>query len=259
MILKLVVFSICTQAAIGTIVLVMIAENKSKENNFDAAMIMSAILSAIGFSAFLLYLGTPTFVFNALSQISHSWLSREILFTGTFIGLAIINVVTLYVNPQVKRFGWAASVIGVINIVVMVNVCRNTSVTTWKSMAVYADFFATSIILGIVALFVTSFVRLGSQRQVYSVIGLLAVAIQTATSIYYGISFNSEPDSMVLMTQCLLLIGGALLFLPQIKNWAKNSKLSRLSNYISIASLIAGLVVNRYLFYAFFMAAKGLS
>ncbi len=259
MIVKLVAFSLFTQAAIGTMVLAVIADHGKQESNFKAAMMASAVLSIIGFLAFLSYLGTPAFIFNALSQIGHSWLSREVLFSALFIGLAIVNGVAIWVNPAIKRFSRLAGVAGILNIFIMVNVCRNTSVPAWQSLMVYLDFFAATIILGIIVLAALEGKKPGpGQNGVYGVIGLAGVGIQAVTLYFYSMNFAFENNMLFLSKFILLIAGGVFLFVPLMRNRANSTTIGIIAKYLGIAALTGALVVSRSLFYALSMLEKGL-
>ncbi|SHN75842.1 dimethyl sulfoxide reductase anchor subunit family protein [Desulfitobacterium chlororespirans] len=258
---KLVIFSIGLQAAIGIMIAMMATVKMNGSNEYKQASVASALLGMIGFLAFAFYLGRPAFIFNAISQFSHSWLSRVLVFSLLFIGLAIIHAVVQYVNPSIKRFGWTAGVVGLIDVISMANVYMSTSRPGWQSIVPLIDFLAVTIILG-VAFFLTiqsSGLAIKSQKM-YGLIGLSsAVILGVVTFLNYN-SFDTPNTVLLLGIHLLLFLTGAvLLFIPSLKPTKEQTGSGRMSMvYIGTAALGGGLMVSRYLFYAVLITGSGL-
>lgn len=257
--IKLVIFSLCLQAAIGTMIFTMIAGKVNGKNDNKVPTILSASLSVIGFLAFVLYLGRPSFIFNAISQISHSWLSRELVASLLFIGLAIINVVVQYVKPTDKRFGWAASLVGLINVFSMIKVYTNTSRLSWQSMNTHIDFLATTVILGITILLITHFSDLDLKvKKQFGWIGIVAVTILGLTTVSNYLPHQTILWILVLQI-ILLIIGAGLLFVPLLTNQeGKTGTGGTVNVSLGAVSLCCGLIIGRYLFYAVLISATGI-
>lgn len=257
--IKLIIFSLCLQSAIGIMIFATISSKISKKNEYKVPAILSASLSVIGFLAFVFYLGRPIFIFNTLSQVSHSWLSRALLLSLVFIGLALINVVVQYVNPKDQRFSWIASTVGMFDIFCMVKVYTNTSRLGWQSVNTAIDFLATTVILGIAILLVASFNDLGTNvKKQFGWIGLAAVAILSLTTV-----LNYLPDQnthWILVIQILLLIiGTILLFAPSLKKQGEKMGTGGIVfPSLGAASLCVSLIINRYFFYAVLITSNGL-
>src|SRR5699024_6256294 len=104
----LLIFTISMQAAIGGIFMlwIFIVRNKSKEEIemfrlSKIPLIVIAGLSLVGLGASFAHLGTPTNAFNTLRNVGSSWMSREILVTGMFIGLAFLTVAWAFFRKKV--------------------------------------------------------------------------------------------------------------------------------------------------------------
>jgi len=259
MITKLVLFSLSIQAAIGAMAISMITGRRDKENVFKGSAVAAIILSLVGFWAFLMYLGTPANVFNAFSRLGHSWLSRQVLCSVLFICLAALNIVAVRVKPQVKRFGWAAVIVGVLNVFIMVMVGRISNVPLWDSLAVFVDFFARTMLLGIMVLFLLDYRKLKSgQVKACRVLGLVLTVILLGTSAFYVYGLGTEGSKEIFLGQIFLLAGSLLLFaLPGAKT-GMSEIMHKGTQYLGAAALTGGLVVSRYMFYAIFMTIKGL-
>lgn len=258
---KLVIFSLGLQAAIGIMIAMMIAGKMNGRNEYKRASVASALLGTISLLAFVFYLGRPAFIFNAISQFSHSWLSRVLVFSLLFIGFAIIHAVVQYVNPAIKRFGWTAGAVGLIDVIFMANVYMSTSRPGWQSIVPLIDFLAVTMVLGI-ALFWT--IQLSGtdikNKKMYGLIGLSsAVILGVVTFLNYN-GFDTPNTGLLLGLHLLLFLTGAvLLFIPSLKPTKEQTGSGRMSMvYIGTAALGGGLMVSRYLFYAVLITGSGL-
>lgn len=272
--LSLIVFTVCMQAAIGTIVLKMIAKYFSKEQEFKLATTIAAILSIVGVLASLFHLGTPTLALNSLLNLGSSWLSREVLFSGMFMGIVVIYAILVYVKPEANSllniFGWAAGLVGLVDVFFMAKVYTFSSVSAWQGWLAFIEFFAATVIFGVSIMLVTSIKSLDKRLLRYFGLGVIIVlGVQVAFAFPYyvnlglmggagAVSLGILQDlNILLIIQWLLLIFGSgfLLF----------TKLSRergnLARYYVIATALGtGLAIGRYLFYAISIASEvGLS
>ncbi|WP_019850298.1 DmsC/YnfH family molybdoenzyme membrane anchor subunit [Desulfitobacterium sp. PCE1] len=258
---KLVIFSIGLQAAIGIMIAIMAARKTNGRTENKYASIASALLGVIGFLAFVFYLGRPASIFNAISQFSHSWLSRALVFSLLFIGLAIIHAVVQYVNPSVKRFGWAASAVGVIDVVFMANVYMSTSRPGWQSISPLIDFATATAILGLALFLAIQFSGIGIKtKKLYSLIALAGAIILGAETFLNYSGLGGQTPGLLLEVHLLLLLAGAALLLFASLKPAKEQAGSGKAGmaYLGALALSGGIMVSRYLFYAVPMTAKGL-
>src|SRR5699024_12773765 len=75
--------------------------NLDLQSLFKLPLIIIGDLSIIGLAASFAHLGAPMNAFNTIRHIASSWMSREILVTGIFIGLAVLNVAWLLYRKKV--------------------------------------------------------------------------------------------------------------------------------------------------------------
>lgn len=272
--LPLMLFSLCLQAAIGTMVFMMIVKLTQKEQEFKIAALTTAILSVVGVLASLIHLGTPTHALNSLLNLGSSWLSREVLFAGAFMGLAILYVILLYVKPAAKSvlhgIGWLASFVGLAEVFMMAKVYTSSSVVSWQGAVTYIEFFASMIVFGAAILFLTSAKSLDSKTKTYFAISVaVAVGAQVAFTLPHYINLGlmdgagtasaallSEMSGLVITQWLFLVLGAGFLLFSKIQE----GKINFTGYYLTGTVLCLGLVIGRYLFYAISVASRvGLS
>lgn len=272
--LPLVIFTICMQAAIGTVLFSMIAKLVQKDKEFKVAALVAAVLSILGVLASLLHLGVPLQALRSLSSIGSSWLSREILFSGGFMGLTVIYALLSYIKPTakgaIKAVGWTAGIVGILDVFMMSMVYTSSSIAAWQGTSTYIEFYATMIILGVAILFITNVKELDTKnRSYFSITVLLAVAVQAVFTVLHYIDLGLmggagtasatilAENNILVITQWLLLIVGAGVLLFSKSGEGK----SGFTKFYAIATALSiGLIVGRYLFYAISVASRvGLS
>lgn len=268
--LPLILFTICIQAAVGTIIVLLAAQKLEKGQSFKLAALVAAALSIIGILASLIHLGTPSHAFNSIMNLGSSWLSREILFSGGVMVLAVIYAYCVIRKPEAKAaagtIAWITSIVGLIDVFIMAKVYSTTSIPAWQGASTFIEFFATTIVLGVAVLFMTNIKSLSFKTCSYLGIAVLvSVAVQAAFTIPHYVELSlmggAGADSAEILTgmsawvivQWLLLVLGAgtLLFTK-----IQSGKISFTRYYITAAALVMGLFVGRYLFYAIHVATK---
>ena len=158
----LILFTLLSQLAVGMFVLLGVAygllarQVTSADQVARLALLPVTPLAIVGMLASFLHLGTPRNAWRALANIRSSWLSREILFAGLFSGLS-----GLY--SLLQWFGWGSvalrdglalltSLSGLALVYSMARVYMLRSVLIWQSWLTAASFFATTFLLGWLAL-----------------------------------------------------------------------------------------------------------
>lgn len=268
--LPLILFTLCMQAAIGTMVFMMIAKLMQKDQEYKLAATVAALLSIIGVIASLAHLGSPLKALNSLANIGSSWLSREVLFSGAFMGLAVLYAVILYINPKLKAvlntLGWAAGIIGLLDVFMMAKVYTWSSVPAWQGTNAFVDFYATMIVLGIAMLFLTSVTQLDNRILGYfGFTAVVMVAVQVAFAIPYYVNLGlmggagavsagilSNLNGLVITQWLLLVLGAGLLLYTK----GSGEKVSFTKYYVTATALSIGLIIGRYLFYAISVASE---
>jgi len=183
----LLIFTLSIQAAIGGIFMLWVFQLINRRKNLDLQslfklpLIIIGALSIIGLAASFAHLGAPINAFNTIRHIGSSWMSREILVTGTFIGLSVLNVAWLLYRKKVLP--WlliVTAIVGFVDVYCMAAIYTHSLVGPWNSVNTFMSFYGTTLILGavlVVALLTTSLYRQGMELEVKQ---FMRVALITA-------------------------------------------------------------------------------
>ena len=154
------VFTLLVQAAVGIALLTalygtILKGSLDEQDVFVAlrpSLAIMALLAIVGLAASFGHLGYVWNAPNAIRHIGTSWMSREIVLTSAFIGLAVLT--TMYSFWQ-KRFVLAPLVlvvlVGLAAVYCMGQLYRATTVATWLPANTHVAFFTTVAIAGSVA------------------------------------------------------------------------------------------------------------
>ncbi|EHQ91498.1 dimethyl sulfoxide reductase anchor subunit family protein [Desulfosporosinus youngiae] len=265
----LLIFSFCMEAAIGIMLFTTLGKLLYKDKQFRIAALTAAILSVIGVSASLAHLGRPLAALNSLSNFGSSWLSREVLFAGVFMGITVLHALALYFKqdnqslPNILR--WTGSVVGLITIFSMAKLYSTASVPVWHGINTFVDLYATTIAVGALIFLVSSLKELqDSNKKIFGFIILAAVIFQAAVAVPYAVGLGSNgmaaqasaeilsEMSVAIGLKWLLILGGAgfLIWPVTQKISAKEAKPATNMIYAAGAALILGEIIGRYVFYA---------
>ncbi|MGN7399917.1 dimethyl sulfoxide reductase anchor subunit family protein [Cytobacillus praedii] len=159
----LLIFTICVQTAIGGMFMLWLFQREiSKTGKVDSfailkvPLIIIAALSLAGLIASFAHLGTPGNALNTIRNIGSSWMSREILVTGAFIGGACITAGLTIVQKKINSLLMIATVIiGFVDIFCMAMIYSNSLISGWNSINTFTSFYGTAFVLG--AVLVASF------------------------------------------------------------------------------------------------------
>lgn len=152
----LLIFTIFVQAAVGGIFMLWIFQIRNKHINekgifelFKIPLIIIAVLSLIGLGGSFAHLGAPTNALNTIRNLGSSWMSREIIVTGAFIGLAVLAAIwTLYRKKVSGGLLLAASIVGFIDVYCMAAIYAHSLIDPWNSVNTYLSFYGATFILG---------------------------------------------------------------------------------------------------------------
>lgn len=152
----LLIFTVCVQTAIGgifTLWLFQLRLGKFGEETLLAIlkiplMVITA-LSLVGLIASFAHLGTPSNAMNTIRNVGSSWMSREILVTGAFIGAACITTALTIIQKKINPLLIIGTAfIGLIDIFCMAAIYSNSLVSGWNSINTFTSFYGTAFILG---------------------------------------------------------------------------------------------------------------
>ncbi|TMN22144.1 cyclic nucleotide-binding protein [Lentibacillus cibarius] len=153
----LLVFTISIQTAIGGIFMLWIFQLINRKRNLDTAslfkipLIVIGVLSLVGLGASFAHLGAPINALNTIRHVGSSWMSREILVTGTFIGLAVLNTAWVLYRKQILP--WlliTTTVVGFVDVYCMAAIYTKSLIGPWNSINTFMSFYGTTLILGAV-------------------------------------------------------------------------------------------------------------
>lgn len=268
--LPLILFTICIQAAIGIMLFMVIANLLQKEQEYKLSVTVAAVLSVVGVLISLAHLGSPTLALNALLNLGSSWLSREVLFSGTFMGITVLYAIVLYLKPKFKTalnfLGWTASIVGLLDIFMMAKAYTSSSVPAWQGIEPFVEFFVTMIVLGIAGLIITSVKKLDKKIIGYfSITAATMVAVQVAFAVPHYIQLGlmggagalsagilNDLNILVFAQWFLLVLGVGLLLYSKLPLGKGGFTIY----YVTATALCIGLIIGRYLFYAIFVASR---
>src|SRR5450631_2641840 len=160
--LPLVIFTIIAQMSVGSFVVLGLihlfgarAGRHIIDRASDPALYAIGPILVLGLLASMMHLGTPIRAINALRHLDSSWLSREILFGLLFAAVGGAFAFCQWFKWLTPRWrqGLASlpALIGLALIAVMSMVYMLPTVPAWNSCATPARFFATTFLLGSLA------------------------------------------------------------------------------------------------------------
>lgn len=123
------------------------------------------VFGLLALAASTLHLGRPQYAFRAIVGLRHSWLSREIVAFGVFAKLAVLYAVGNWLAPewltstQLWRagLGWSVGLSGLIGVGCSIMIYAVTQRPLWGLIATTVRFSLTSGLLGLAALWLTTF------------------------------------------------------------------------------------------------------
>lgn len=290
------VYTILMQLATGAMLILWIlrwlASSKFNPDEMDRItrnpilVIMLTIIVATSGSHF--HLSKPWLSFYAVRNFHMSWLSREVVFTVLFfLALSLLWILSRLkkdYHKLITAVGWLSILFGFIMVYCMARIYMLPTQVAWNSSSVIISFFATTFLLGAMAiacLLVLDLkfaeiqkagdVDIRSQVIKYSMVWLvlvacMAVAVQLAVTycqIYLlakgdfiaqtslELLFNLYTPLFMLRLFCLILapfwIGYAIYRMQKAKSTPQGLMISV---YMSCLLVLIGEILGRFLFYA---------
>lgn len=259
---SLVLFTILMQAAIGSYLWVTIIKTRNQQRQFAVTDITVAVISTVAIVISLLHLGTPTGAMRSLLNIGDSWLSREILFSGGFFGLAILTVVLARFKvsgAQELTVRWLTSIVGIFAVLCMSKLYMSSVIPAWMSGTTMIDFFATMIILGGILTLVTGMQEAEGEAVLISIVMVAAAVLHavvypsfvadlgagTAAAQASVTALAETYGTLMVMRWALVLVGVGLVVLSQYVKIQRSTYM-----YVALGALLIGQVAGRYIFFA---------
>lgn len=259
----LVVFTILSQTAIGALISLWILDsylNKISIEVGKSATIAIFLTGAFGILASMLHLGHPFRAYLALTHLTNSWLSREVIFFGLFLLLLIIYYFQWHNGKENSRknIGAITSLLALATVISSGMIYVLPAAPAWNNAMPVVLFALTSFLLG--PLFLLAIIEYNLNlhiREVYK-ISFVAILIGMLSFLIYLSMLMSGHETSYLtginMLQStyfwLRVIIGWLVPLAVVISIICN-KIKHYQNfalYIFVAALL-GELIGRSLFY----------
>ncbi|MGG0716001.1 DmsC/YnfH family molybdoenzyme membrane anchor subunit [Robertmurraya massiliosenegalensis] len=268
----LLIFTVCLQIAIGGILTLAIfykGINKlGEETSFKAMrilLIVIAALSLVGLIASFAHLGTPSHALNSIRNLGSSWMSREILVTGLFIGAACVTAGLALIQKKVNHWLLIVSaLIGLVDIYCMAMIYSNSLVSGWSSVNTFTSFYGTAFVLGpvLVASLLAPVLKDKAQSLIKNAfyISLGGIALQLVGVALFGsvmpevnmiegtnaLASLADYQTTVAIRWVIEVVGVGFLGYLSV---AKQQKVSFSLAYVALAVLVFAEGMSRYVFY----------
>ena len=224
-----------------------------------------AVFSIVGLFASFFHLGTPAHAFYTILGFGRSWMSNEIVFTGAFIGLAVITAALVLVQKKTNPlFMIVTGIVGLMAVFCMASIYAATRVNGWDNVNTYLVFFGTVFTLGpvLAASLMSTTLKVNFLRALsnghlrlpiwhwyssnwysYSTVSTPAMQLISGTTAAASLSVYSQ---MIAFRWVLEVAGFALLGFMAM---ASLKKVNDYLVYAAFAILLIAEVMSRYLFY----------
>ncbi|WP_107833287.1 dimethyl sulfoxide reductase anchor subunit family protein [Campylobacter concisus] len=190
--LGLSVFSVCLQSSIGIIFFVAIFKFRYKKEFTKPAMI-AATLAVIGVLSSFSHLGNPMNAYLTMSNLSSSWLSREIFFTSLYTGLVCVYALILYTGKFTGILTpiCALSLLaGIFDLYVMSQAYISTSVPFWDSANTYFEYYLSALMLGAIFFYTLTYKKMSLNFYVFGIVILVLAGMLSLSYVLHGLGLS---------------------------------------------------------------------
>jgi anaerobic dimethyl sulfoxide reductase subunit C (anchor subunit) len=280
---QLVFFTILTQMAVGAFTLWGLAALWiTRPNSFSEGpypfllMAMVLILLVSGTISAGLHLGRPLHAFFAISNLKHSWLSREALLGSSFGLVVLILIVRRWLELSFSILDILLILAGIIlGLCLVYSISRLymlRTVPAWNNLGTPAAFFTTTFLLGTIAVTMLWFLMISWNDtyqmdlflswlvQIATLLTLLLCSIQLGIFLFQVISLSVQggaaADSLrllwgqlrpVLIWRAATAFLGVGVLILNIIIW-----LPPLFSFSAFGLILGSEILGRFLFYGFY-------
>lgn len=170
--MPLVIMLVLTQLAAGAFVVDQILATTPGGADAQAAMgkyqsLLALGLGLLALAAATFHLGRPLYAFRAFIGLRRSWMSREIVVVGGFVGAALLyslslwgselpTFITDHLSPGLKverqALGLTTAVLGVLTVICSAMIYVSTRRLFWSGTATTLKFFGSGAVLGLASI-----------------------------------------------------------------------------------------------------------
>lgn len=276
----LVIFTLLMQTSVGCLLCALICYRRiltSLPSEQALAIIRIPLISAfilggLGLLASVFHLGNPLHMFYTLLNVSSSWMSREVLVTGIYMGLLFTCITVMLVKRHISSgLLLCAVLVGLSDVYVMSAIYDNTLFNLWRGWFTYAAFYGSTLLAGgMLAGYLSAMKASALKRQAefekilrlslaVCAVGIALLLISSTsllTQVEQPVSLGISPAGLSQNLFDLSLIRIALvsigLFMACRSLWNSNkNRLAGLTLSLSLGCIIAGEIMGRYIFFSF--------
>lgn len=272
----LLLFTLLTQLAVGLYLFFVIVRSFNEKLGNNAGLKLTKLgmfvigpITAVALLLSVFHLGDPLGAYRAILNVDSSWLSREILFTGSFFGLWIVSYILERQGKWNQILGWVTSIVGLGAVFCMASIYATSIKPAWTDINTYVAFFGTTILFGAVTSM--AFLLLSKEEKPeylttiiksFGLVGLGAIIVQLVYMPVYlsGLTTSGAAglESVGILTSSytiatiirwiLSILGLTIIGYLFYKN---RSDKKQISYYMTAVVLVlAGEFLGRYIFYA---------
>lgn len=170
--MPLVIMLVLTQLAAGAFVVDQILAHTPGGADVQAAMgryqsLLALGLGLLALAAATFHLGRPLYAFRAFIGLRRSWMSREIVVVGGFVGAALLyslslwgselpTFITEHLSPGLKLerqiLGLATAALGVLTVICSAMIYVSTRRLFWSGTPTTLKFFGSGAVLGLASI-----------------------------------------------------------------------------------------------------------
>lgn len=273
----LMTFTLLSQLAVGTFILLMLINASIGKKDSQAAKAINFGFTAVGpitllaliFSVF--HLGDPLGAPRSILNLGSSWLSREILTSGGFLALWFVFWWLSRKGKESNALGWIAALVGLAAIFSMASIYSSSIRPAWDNVNTYIAFFGATLAMGVLG--ASSTIVFGMKGNSLSAdlakslktIGYVGAAAVVLPLVYLPVFISSLKGGDVaavasadiftgstglLAISGLLLVVGIALLLYALSKGGKVKAVSTGTIYLALLLVLVGEFMSRYLFYA---------
>ncbi len=203
----LVAFTLLMQASVGILLVVSVVplfsgrQAAAPASRMAVPVVMAGIAAAAALVISLLHLGHPLQAWLALANVRQSWLSREVVLALAFVVAAALFARTHLhgAAPALSVLATAATVVtGIALVFAMARVYMIAGQPAWNRLATPAGFFATTALLGLVAVLTMAAPLLAPRAaRLLSVAALAMLAVQVLLVPAVLTAVAGEPSAAI--------------------------------------------------------------
>ncbi|MGI1659632.1 MAG: dimethyl sulfoxide reductase anchor subunit family protein [Desulfitobacterium sp.] len=271
-------FTLLSQLAIGTFVILMLIKagvgNKDSQTakaiNFGVTAVGPITVLALVFSVF--HLGDPLGAPRSILNLGSSWLSREILTAGGFF---ILWLAYWYLARQGKEnsvLGWLTALLGLIAVFSMASIYSSSVRPAWDNANTYIAFFGATIAMGVLG--AAGAIAYGMRGRSLSAemtkslktMGYIGAAAVILPLIYLPLFISGLKGGdvaavasaeiltgsigLLAISGLLLIVGIVILLYGLSKGGTQVKAVSSGTIFLALLLVLVGELMGRYLFYA---------